>query len=134
MISNIAMTQFTSSAVVVWGMQRLKSAKWFPFLQHGQAWVSRAWSLGAAAIVEIGISYTWNKNPDGTHSLILVIPTLAALGYGLWHWVNQFCLQEVLYQATVNKVSLTSTPSDAGHTPKVSGDGKVIIQPTDAKL
>ena len=129
MISNIAMTQFTSSAIVVWGMQKLKTAPWFPLLRHGQASVSRAWSIVSAAIVAIGINYTWNKNLDGSHTLIFVIPTLWVLAVGGWHWLNQFALQEMIYQATVNKVSLASAPVDAGHTPKVTAEGKMIVQP-----
>ncbi len=124
MVSNIAITEFTSSAVVVWGMQKLKNAKWFPFLQHGAAGVSRVFSMCAAAAVAIGVNYTWNP---GTRGLLITVPTLGAALLGGWHWLNQFALQETIYQATVNKVSLTTTP--AGHTEpaQITSQGQVVV-------
>lgn len=88
MVANVAITQFTSSAVVVFLMQRLKNASWFPWLKAGAAGVSRTVSIVAAALTAIGINYTWSPNPDGTHNLILMNLSLAALATGAWHWLT----------------------------------------------
>jgi hypothetical protein len=123
-VSNIFITQFTSSAVVVWIIQKLKGAKWFPFLKHGEASVSRVWSIGAAAITAIGINYTWNPQ---TRGLLIVIPTMWGLLLGIWHWLNQFVLQETVYQATVNKISVTTTPSKPAIPMAIDAAGAVVV-------
>jgi hypothetical protein len=33
-VSNVVMTQFTSAAVVVFLMQKIKTAKWFPLVEQ----------------------------------------------------------------------------------------------------
>src|ERR1035437_368964 len=95
LVSNVMMTQFTSSAVVVYIMQKLKGASWFPYLEHGSAKISRCFSIAAAALVTMGINYTWNPN---TRGLLITLPTLGAFFVGLWHWLNQYALQETVYQ------------------------------------
>lgn len=123
-VSNIFVTQFTSSAVVVWLIQKLKNASWFPWLQHGQATISRLFSMVAAAAVAIGINYTWNPT---TRGLLITIPTTYGLAVGAWHWLNQFVLNETLYQATINKVSITTRPSGPTMEPRITAQGAVVI-------
>ncbi len=124
-VSNIVMTQFTSSALVVWGMQKLKNASWFPFLQHGWANVSRIFSIVAAAAVAIGINYTWNPQ---TRGLLITLPTVYGAFVAGWHWLNQFALQETIYQATVNKISITTQPDAGPAIPaKVTAEGKMVV-------
>lgn len=100
MVSNVAMTQFTSSAVVVYLMQQLKTATWFPLIQEGRVWLNRGISIGSALFIAVGINYTWNP---ATRGLLLTLPTVGAAAIGLWHWLNQYALNEMLYRATVNK-------------------------------
>jgi hypothetical protein len=128
-VSNIFMTQFTSSAVVVFIMQKLKSAKWFPLLQHGSASASRAFSIIAAGAVAVGINYTWNPQ---TRGLLITLPTLYGAALGAWHWLNQFALQETVYQATVNKVSITTQTNGPALPARVTAEGKMIV-PVDEK-
>jgi hypothetical protein len=124
-VSNIVMTQFTSSALVVWGMQKLKNAKWFPVLQHGETKVSRLFSVVMAAFVAVGINYTWNPQ---TRGLLITLPTLMGALLGMWHWLNQFALQETIYQATVNKISITTQPGEGPAIPaKVTAQGALVI-------
>lgn len=106
MVSNVAMTQFTSSAVVVYVMQKLKSADWFPLIQDGRVWANRAISIGSAGLIAIGVNYTWNPQ---TRGLLLIIPPLSVMAVGLWHWLNQYAMNEMLYRATVAR-----TPSGNG--------------------
>lgn len=129
-VSNILATQFTSSAVVVWVMQKLKNASWFPLLRHGSATVSRIFSLAAAGAVAIGINYTWNPQ---TRGLLITIPTITGLAIGLWHWLNQFALQETVYQAMVNKISVTTTPQPPTRPLVVDAAGAVVVPGPAAK-
>lgn len=102
MVSNVVMTQFTSSAVVVFLMQKLKSAAWFPLIQEGKVLINRTISILSAAAVTIGIGYTWDPTLDasGNRHMTFAIPTLAAIAVGLWHWLNQYALNEMVYRAT----------------------------------
>lgn len=105
MDANIVMTQFTYSAVVVYGMQRLKAASWFPLLQAGQARASRTFSIIAAFFGHAGISYVWDPTVDanGMRHLAIAIPTLWGAALLIWHWLGQYAMQETLYQAAANK-------------------------------
>jgi hypothetical protein len=125
-VSNVVMTQFTSSAVVVYVMQKLKNAAWFPLLKQGSATISRVFSVVAAALVAVGINYTWNP---ATRGLLVTIPTLAGFALGLWHWLNQFALQETVYQATVNKISLTTVPAGKAIPAQVTAQGQMLVPP-----
>lgn len=103
MEANVVMTQFTSAAIFVFAMQKLKAAAWFPLLKHeGQVWQKRAASIGTALGVHLGISHVWNPAPDGYHQLIITIPPLAVIAVGLWHWLGQYAMQETMYQVVSN--------------------------------
>lgn len=103
MDASIGLTHFTSAAVVVYTINKLKAAKWFPLIQKDWTFINRAFSLTVAFLVSIGIHYVWTPNPDGGHQLVLQIPSLAVLGLGIWHTLNQYCMQEVIFQTTKDK-------------------------------
>ena len=108
MDANIVVTQVSSAATVVYLIQRLKSATWFPWLQkEGQVWAKRGLSLVAALGIHTGISYVWNPvpTPEGGHILAITIPPAAIIAIGLWHWFNQYVMQELIYQGTANRTS-----------------------------
>jgi hypothetical protein len=132
MVANVAVTEFTTSAVAVWLLQKLKGASWFPWLEAGRAWASRLASLFLAAVGAVGVSYTWAPNPNGGHMLTIAIPTLPVLAIGAWQWLNHFVLQETIYQATVNKPSITTDKTGAVPA-MVSPAGAVVIPQSEAK-
>jgi hypothetical protein len=107
MDANVAVTQFTGAAVFVWGMQVLKSAKWFPLLKtEGQIWIKRVASVVAAICIHTGISHVWNPGTaPGSHVLIINIPPLMTMLVEVWHWVGQYAMQETIYQATGNRAA-----------------------------
>ena len=108
MVANLAVTEFTTSAVAVFLLQKLKSAKWFPLVESGKAWASRMASIVLAGVGAVGVNYTWTPNPDGTHGLLIVVPTFTAIMLALWHWLNHYAMQETIYQATANKAVIVS--------------------------
>lgn len=117
MDANIVVTQVSSAAVVVYALQRLKTARWFPWLQNeGQVWLKRGLSLAAAFGIHTGISYVWNAGtaPGVAHVLLINIPPASEIMIGLWHWANQFIMQELIYQGTANKVVMATPPLPAG--------------------
>jgi hypothetical protein len=112
-VPNIAITEFTTSAVVVWLLQKLKSATWFPLVQQGKTWLNRIASIVLAGVGAIGVSYTWSPDPAGGHMLSVAIPTLSVAALGAWHWLNHFVMQETIYQATSNGKPSAPAPAPA---------------------
>lgn len=103
MDASIGLTHFTSAAIVVYLTNKLKAATWFPLIKEGKDIACRTFSIVVAFAVSIGIHYTWAANADGTHVVTIAIPTFTALAFGLWHWLNQYALQETLHQVTKPK-------------------------------
>ena len=106
--ANVALSTFTSSAIVVYAMQRLKQAKWFPMVQADRARLNRLFSIGAAAIGAMSVEWVWDP---GVRSLTGHIPTLWVAIVGLWHWLNHYAMQETIYQATSARAPLAGAIS-----------------------
>lgn len=114
--SNIVITEFTSSAIVVFLMQRLKQAKWFPLLQAGKANVNRIFAVGAAALGAIGVNFVWDSS---SHSLTITGLTLWGVAIMFWKWLNHYAIQETIYQATSNKSNSDVDGNGTGNGSKV---------------
>jgi hypothetical protein len=115
MDSNLLFSHFTSAAVFVMLMQRLKMAPWFPWLKmEGQVWQKRLASIATALGVHLGISHVWNPSTNGAHVLIITVPALSVVAVGAWHWLGQFALQETMYQAVSNKAATAVPPATKG--------------------
>jgi energy-converting hydrogenase Eha subunit E len=105
MVQNVALTTFTSSAIVVYLMQRLKRASWFPLVQENSAKLNRLFSVGAAAIGAMSVEWVWDPS---VRSLTIHLPTLWVALVGLWHWLNHLAMQETIYQATYAKAAVAA--------------------------
>jgi hypothetical protein len=103
MDASLGVTQFTSAAIVVFAINKLKAATWFPLLQKDWTKLNRGFSIAAAFLVAQGIHWVWT--PD-TRVLAITIPTLSAFALGIWHWINQYAMQETLHQLTKPKVAV----------------------------
>lgn len=108
MDASLGITQFTSSAIVVFLINRLKAASWFPLLQKDWTAMNRTFSVIAAFLVAQGIHWVWS--PD-TRVLAITIPTLGAFALGLWHWLNQYAMQETIHQITKPKIAIVQLPA-----------------------
>jgi hypothetical protein len=82
-----------------------------------------------AFFVHVGIGYTWEPQFDanGNRHLILAIPSLAVLAVNIWHWFNQFVLQEMVYQVTTNKITPTSVPTGKIIPAMVDATGQMVV-------
>lgn len=94
--SNLAISEFTSSAFVVYALRKLQAASWFPWLKHEAERARLAWSAFAAALAAVGISWQWSVNPDGSHNLLIQNLTLMVVLLALWKWAGHFALQETI--------------------------------------
>lgn len=129
MDANIVVTQFSATAVFVWGMEQLKRATWFPLLQQkGQVMAKRVLSVIAAFFIHSGINYVWNPvfDVNGYRHLDLAIPATAVIMVGLWHWAAQFIMQESWFQLIFNRLGFTSAPQGPTAPARVDSEGKVV--------
>lgn len=100
--ANIALSVFGSSAIVVWIMQVIKKSKWLNFVQEGKPLLNRTISIVGALGFHLGIHEAWNAS---NHSLLITGLSFSSVLTFLWQWANHFAMQEVVYQAAVNKPS-----------------------------
>lgn len=105
MDASLGFTHFTSASIVVFLINKLKAATWFPLLQKDWTIVNRSASIILAFLVAQGIAYAWNPS---SRELTITIPTLSILLVNIWHWVGQYCMQETLHQMT--KVKAPALP------------------------
>ena len=91
-------SQLTVSAVVVWIIEKLKGASWFPvFTPQSSERVKQV--IGAiAALTAVGITYTYNPTLG-----ILTISglTISSVGQFAWAWTQNFVSQQILYHGVV---------------------------------
>jgi hypothetical protein len=109
--ANVLFSHFTSAALVVYIIQMLKNAKWFPWLQNeGQVVLKRIVSIGGALVAHTGINYVWHSGgtlPTGVqYQLVLNIPPLAILAQFLWRWAGQYIMQEGWYKVLYDRTSV----------------------------
>lgn len=106
--ASVLFSHFTSAAVVVYAIQLLKSAKWFPWLQHeGQVSLKRIVSIAGALGAHTGITYAWHSLGSGTaaggYQFIVTLPPLSVVLAFVWRWAGQWITQESFYQVIYNK-------------------------------
>lgn len=95
-MNDLVISQVTLSAVAVVVMQWLKKASWFPWLTEQSGKIQNVVAAFTAAIVAIGVHYTYDST---TATLTITGISWAALGHGVWHWLQSYTFQETIYQA-----------------------------------
>lgn len=100
MNEHVFISQLTSAAIVVYGIQKLKEAKWFPWLTDTTHTLTRITSAFLAVIGAIGVHVAFDQ-----HSGILTVTglTVTTILSGAWHWANQYALQQMIYDSVLNK-------------------------------
>jgi hypothetical protein len=113
--ASVLFSHFTSAALVVWIIQFLKNATWFPWLQkQGQFVVKRVLSIGGALGAHLGISFAWHSlgaGPSGTHQFIVTLPAWSVILAFLWRWAGQFVMQDGWYKIVYERLSVAGVAS-----------------------
>lgn len=95
MEESIVSTQLTSSAVVVWLIQYLKSAGWLRFMTDDTGKINRAVSAVLALLTAAGIHITF----DSTAGILTIAGITLANGlHFAWAAAQQFVGQEIIYE------------------------------------
>lgn len=94
-VTDAFLSQFTLSAIVVWLLQKLKEAPWFPVWSQK---TTLAAQRAVAAIVAAGSAVAVNFTYDAAAGTLLVEGlTLAGVGGAVWAWVQSFVTQQAWY-------------------------------------
>ena len=97
--TNELTTHLISGGVIVYGIETLKSLPWCRWLTTDTKTLNRMISGLAAFIMAVGI--TWTTETGGGWAIH--IPAGATLLAGLWEWVKQMTLQQMIYDGVVQK-------------------------------
>ena len=97
--ANDVMAHVTSGALVVYGLQYLKTVGWCPWLTQNTKNVNRILSAIAAAALAFGITATG----DASQGWVVQIPNSHALLAGVWHFGEQLTTQQLLYDGIAQR-------------------------------
>lgn len=87
--------QLTTSAVIVWVIERLKAAKWFPWLSVETWRLNRAIAVILSGLAALGIHAEFNS-VEGI--LTITGLTLTSILHGGADWISSFVIQQVLFR------------------------------------
>lgn len=92
--------QVTASAVIVYLIQLLKGAKWFPWLDDGAKKVNRFIAIVLAGVGAVGIHTQFDSEAG-----ILTITglTVAGIVHGAGEWIRAVVFQELIYRGVVDR-------------------------------
>lgn len=88
-------TQFTGAAMIVWIIQGLKSAGWFPHMDVDTVKVNRFVSALAALATASALHWNWDA---ATSSITISGLTVVNVTHFVWAALQQFVGQEMIYQ------------------------------------
>jgi len=93
-------THLTSGAVVVYVLEWLKGAGWFPWLTASTKTLNRFLSALTAAGVALGIHLTYDAQ---TGTAVITGLTAGTIALTFWEWLKQFITQQMIYDGVVQK-------------------------------
>lgn len=99
----------TTGAAIVYTIQWLKLAHWFPWLDVDAKRACRVISALAAGVAAIGIGWTYQADVANGTLVITGLSAHAVMGAG-WEWLKQIASQQLIYDAAVaeRKVQVVS--------------------------
>ncbi len=114
---SILMHQSGYGVAFVYVLQWAKQSKYFPWLSQNSGSINRWIGIGFTFLVSAGMKYAVSENADGSHHIVLDIPTFGALVDVFAHTLAQFGGQQILYHAAVKDTvgSMATQQMASGH-------------------
>lgn len=100
--------------IVVWLIQKLKQAKWFPWLTQNSATASRIIAYGIAVVSAAGVTWQWNAAQG---QLVISGLVWATVVQGLWTGAAAIVTNEMTYLFLQIKAQTVSTGHTVGAAP-----------------
>lgn len=98
-------THVTTGALVVYAIEMLKSSGKCPWLTGDTKNINRFVSAVVAAMLAFGITATG----DASTGWVVQIPSLPVLAHGVWHWAEQWTVQQGFYDLVAQKSGKVTT-------------------------
>jgi hypothetical protein len=100
--------------VLVWIIQKLKKAKWFPWLTQNSGLVTRVVAYASALASTVGITWSWMA---AQRNLVVHVPTWETIVQALWTAAVAVITNEVTYMLLQIKQQTASTGKVVGAPP-----------------
>lgn len=90
---NIVLTQVTSAAAFAYILQLLQQWEKLPWITAHTARINAVVRILLSGVAALGVNWAWSGSTSTGWHLGVDIPSLAALGHGLWNWFGQYAIQ-----------------------------------------
>jgi hypothetical protein len=99
-LSSLVATQVTVSALIVYALEYLKKAKWFPWLTMDTKSLNRLVGALLAALAAVGIHAEFNAQAG---TLLVTGLTAWGLMHAFFDLARSWVFQQVIYDAVLDK-------------------------------
>jgi hypothetical protein len=111
-LTSLVALQATISGVIVYGLDALKRARWFPWLTAETETVNRWVALGLAVIAAIGIHWDYDATAGVMTITGLSIQSIAAhLAHGVMDIARSWVFQQVIFDVKTSKAIVLQQPN-----------------------
>ena|SRR5882762_6157406 len=107
---SVLATQATLGLLSSGVLHLLKNAKWAKAFNDNSSTLNHLFLLATSAGGALGVHAAWTASGGGT----ITIPSLAAMGVGLWIWIKQWSIQYLVHKGAFGAVAIKpSAPTEA---------------------
>lgn len=94
-------TTVSAAAMAVWLLQKAKSCKRLQWINENTGTLNRILAVATAGFAAIGVHWVMTGSLLDGGTITIAFPSLASMIVGLFHWFQQFAIQELTFQAVV---------------------------------
>jgi hypothetical protein len=123
-LASLLAQQLPWALMLVYFQNWLKAQSWFPLLTYESKRMNHYFSIVMSGLTTLGITITHTGNPMTGGTVIISLPSMAALVSGLGHWLTQYIMTKTAYTALQSQLN---PPSQQQPTP-------VVVMPASKPL
>lgn len=96
------LSQLTSAAIVVYALEALKRWAWCSWLTVDTRRANQVAAAIGALAAAVGIHFAFDASAAAAGTYVITVSglTFSSFIHGAWHWINQWALQQLAYDAT----------------------------------
>jgi len=102
-----AMSSVASAGLITYLIEWAKKSALVPWLTANDKTILRVVNAASALALAVGLHWVYNAD---ARQLVIDIPTVGTVVFGLWEWGKQWALQQMAYDGVVNKAAGPSAP------------------------
>ena len=103
-METVFLAQVVLGAVVVYVLEWIKRARWVAFITIETKKLNGFLAKAAALLMAVGIHYEFDATAG---TLMITGLTIAGLAHGLWVWLQQVVVQELIYNTAIQSRTIT---------------------------